>query len=504
VSIGRGRTTDRKIRQISRAIMADNENPESERSRKLFLGGLNYDTDEEGLKQFFGQYGNLVDVVVMRFPDTKRSRGFGFITFSTSAEAELCFTNRPHTIDNTEVETKRATPREEMTPGGGRGGGGAGAGDGKELEAAHKKLFVGGLNYSTTDEGMKEYFEQYGEVVDCVVMKFRDTKRSRGFGFVTYTGPEMVDAVQEGRPHTIDGSKVETKRATPKEESGGRGTDSTCKKVFIGGLKDEVEDEHLKEYFEQFGQVISVEQMTVKGTGKKRGFGFAEFTDYDAVDKMLQRGNHMVNGCRVDVKRAVSKSEMREGSGGGMGGGGGGGGGYQRGGGGGGRGGVGGGGSGGGGGGQGFGGPAPWGGGGGGQSFGGGNQGFSGGGGGGGPSPWNGGRGGGGGAGSASWEDQGSSGGGGGGGSWGTGGSAGGAWGGAATNNYSGQNNYNSYGGGGGGRGGGSGGGGAGGGGGMGGPMRNMGGQNRMAPYSTGGNRGGQGGYGQGGGGGRW
>jgi RNA recognition motif-containing protein len=41
---------------------------------------------------------------------------------------------------------------------------------------------VGGLNYATTDEGLKKYFERFGEVVDSVVMKFRDTKRSRGFG----------------------------------------------------------------------------------------------------------------------------------------------------------------------------------------------------------------------------------------------------------------------------------------------------------------------------------
>ncbi len=480
--------------------MADSEGGgqmEPERSRKLFLGGLNYDTDESGLRGFFGQYGNLVDVVVMRFPDTKRSRGFGFITFSTSAEAEQCFGDRPHTIDGTEVETKWATPREEMAPGGGNkgGAGAAAAGDSPE---AHRKIFVGGLNYSTTDEAMKEFFSAFGEIVDCVVMKFRDTKRSRGFGFVTFSDASSVDAVQEARPHTIDGSKVETKRATPKEESGGRGTDNTCKKVFIGGLKDEVTDDHLREYFEEFGTVISVEQMTVKGTGKKRGFGFAEFTDYDAVDKMLQRGTHVVNGCRVDIKRAVSKSEMRDG-GGGQGGGGGGGG--QRNGGrggpapwGGGQGGFGGGGGGsfgaggyggGGYGGGGFGGGGGYGGGG---SFGGGYG--SGGGGGygggqGGPSPWNGGRGG-----ASSWEEQGSSGwgSGGNGGSWGSGG-GGGGWGGGAGGGYGRQ-----------------GGGGGGGGGGMGGPMRNsgMGGGSRSAPYSVGGGGGSRGGgYGQQGGG-RW
>jgi heterogeneous nuclear ribonucleoprotein A1/A3 len=45
-----------------------------DQSRKLFLGGLNYETTEDGLQSHFGQYGTIVDCVVMRFPDSRRSR----------------------------------------------------------------------------------------------------------------------------------------------------------------------------------------------------------------------------------------------------------------------------------------------------------------------------------------------------------------------------------------------------------------------------------------------
>ena len=81
----------------------------------------------------------------------------------------------------------------------------------------HRKLFIGGLNYKTTEESLKSHFEQWGEIVDCVVMRDRNTRRSRGFGFVTYKRSHMVDDAQAARPHKVDGREVEPKRAVPRD-----------------------------------------------------------------------------------------------------------------------------------------------------------------------------------------------------------------------------------------------------------------------------------------------
>lgn len=68
-----------------------------------------------------------------------------------------------------------------------------------------RKLFIGGLAPYTTEEGLKVFYSQWGKVVDVVVMRDAATKRSRGFGFITYTKSAMVDTAQENRPHIIDG-----------------------------------------------------------------------------------------------------------------------------------------------------------------------------------------------------------------------------------------------------------------------------------------------------------
>jgi len=55
---------------------------------KLFVGNLAWSTDSESLKYSFGQYGDIVDAIVMQDRETGRSRGFGFITFKEQANAD--------------------------------------------------------------------------------------------------------------------------------------------------------------------------------------------------------------------------------------------------------------------------------------------------------------------------------------------------------------------------------------------------------------------------------
>ena len=69
----------------------------------------------------------------------------------------------------------------------------------KEEPEQFRKLFIGGLNYKTTDEGLREFYGQWGELTDCVVMKDGNTGKSRGFGFITYSHSAMVDEAMHNR-----------------------------------------------------------------------------------------------------------------------------------------------------------------------------------------------------------------------------------------------------------------------------------------------------------------
>ena len=87
-----------------------------------------------------------------------------------------------------------------------------------------KKLYVGGLAWATDDHGLREAFEQHGEVIDCKVITDRETGRSRGFGFVTFSDSNDADnAVSEMNGATLDGRSLKVNEAEDRRGGGGGG-----------------------------------------------------------------------------------------------------------------------------------------------------------------------------------------------------------------------------------------------------------------------------------------
>ena len=86
------------------------------------------------------------------------------------------------------------------------------------------KIFVGGLNWDATDDDLREAFGASGTITDAVVVKDRDTGRSRGFGFVTYSSVEVAKAaVEKFDGEEFMGRKLTVNEARQREDRGGGG-----------------------------------------------------------------------------------------------------------------------------------------------------------------------------------------------------------------------------------------------------------------------------------------
>jgi len=87
-----------------------------------------------------------------------------------------------------------------------------------------KKLFVGGLSWGTDDEMLRASFEKFGEIDEAKVITDRETGRSRGFGFVTFSDDDAaLNAVSEMDGQPIDGRTVKVNEAHEKSDRGPSG-----------------------------------------------------------------------------------------------------------------------------------------------------------------------------------------------------------------------------------------------------------------------------------------
>ncbi|KAK4152920.1 hypothetical protein C8A00DRAFT_15826 [Chaetomidium leptoderma] len=168
--------------------------PNSKEDGKMFIGGLNWETTDQSLRDYFSQFGEVVECTVMRDGATGRSRGFGFLTFKDPKTVNIVMV-KEHYLDGKIIDPKRAIPRDE--------------------QEKTSKIFVGGVSQETTDHEFREYFAQFGRVVDATLMMDKDTGRPRGFGFVTFESEAGVDACLAANLE-IHGKPIEVKKAQPR------------------------------------------------------------------------------------------------------------------------------------------------------------------------------------------------------------------------------------------------------------------------------------------------
>ncbi|KAL5972239.1 hypothetical protein TSMEX_000010 [Taenia solium] len=181
---------------------------------KMFVGGLSHTTTEETLKTYFGKFGSIKETTVMRDPNNLRSRGFGFVTFEDPAAVGRVLESGPHYLESKKIDPKLAVPRipaqnsklnyaQEWTKLAskprilvktmpklqkacltGRFGSvncrGYNGDVAFQASAKTRKVFVGGVADSTTNEEIANYFSQYGRLETYGLMMDRETNRHRG------------------------------------------------------------------------------------------------------------------------------------------------------------------------------------------------------------------------------------------------------------------------------------------------------------------------------------
>ncbi|XP_042562983.1 heterogeneous nuclear ribonucleoprotein D0 isoform X2 [Clupea harengus] len=178
--------------------------------------------------------------------------------------------------------------------------------DASKNEEDEGKMFVGGLSWDTTKKDLKDYFGKFGEVVDCTLKLDPMTGRSRGFGFVLFKEADGVDKVITQKEHKLNGKVIDPKKAKAMKSK------EPVRKIFVGGLSPDTPEEKIKDYFDGFGEVESIELPMENKTNKRRGFCFVTFKDEEPVKKIMEKKFHNIGLSKCEIKVAMSKEQYQQ------------------------------------------------------------------------------------------------------------------------------------------------------------------------------------------------
>jgi len=166
-------------------------------ARKMFIGGLSWETTLTQLQEYFEKFGSIKEVTI-KTDFMGRSRGFGFVLFHEDDSVKKVLDEKTHSLNNKKIDPKRAEARGGKEP--------------------IRKVFVGGVAVELPEDDIRKHFEKFGPVTD-IEFPFNKLKNERkGFCFVTFADAESCEKAAEESKQCLGEKQVDVKKAIPKED----------------------------------------------------------------------------------------------------------------------------------------------------------------------------------------------------------------------------------------------------------------------------------------------
>lgn len=190
-------------------------NGKGNEEKKIFCGGISYDTCDDDLNKHFSQFGPVKEAQVKYDRMTGRSRGFAFVEFETVEACKASLTQSEQTIKGKQCEVKPAKTR--------------------EMGYMNKKIFVGGLPGEFPEEELRKHFEQYGPVEDVEWPFDKQTKARKNFAFVVFETEESANNAAASPKQQFANRECDVKKAVPQNRRPMYPRSMPLRGVFGGG-----------------------------------------------------------------------------------------------------------------------------------------------------------------------------------------------------------------------------------------------------------------------------
>ncbi|KAL6007967.1 hypothetical protein ACLOJK_033472 [Asimina triloba] len=282
-------------------IMAPMTERKRQKEFEIFVGGLDRDAVEEDLIKVFSQFGEIQGARIVKNPATQKSKGFGFIRYTTIEQAKKVLSDFP---DGVEVVYLDRLVRGRLC--------------GISASQDNDTLYLGNICKTWLKDQVLATLKGYGvEQIDDILFP-EDPKgegRSKGYAFLEFhTHSDAMTAFQRLRkPDAIFGCDRSARVAfAPSSMHPSEEALSQVKTVYVEGIPDSWDEQKVTEHCKQYGEIENVQLSKNFNTSKRRDFGFIAFMTRESAMACVEGINNAQLGeGEAKVKANLAKPQNK-------------------------------------------------------------------------------------------------------------------------------------------------------------------------------------------------
>ncbi|KAK8300348.1 hypothetical protein V6Z12_D05G383200 [Gossypium hirsutum] len=183
-----------------------------------------------------------------------------------------------------------------------------------DQDPSQRKLFIRGLGWDTTTDGLRSLFSVYGELEEAVVILDKATGKSKGYGFVTFKHVDGALLALKEPSKKIDGRVTVTQLAA----AGNSGTNTNpvdvhMRKIYVANVPYDMPADKLLGHFAQYGEIEEGPLGFDKQTGKSKGFALFVYKTAEGAQSALVEPVKNIDGRQLNCKLAIEGKKGKPG-----------------------------------------------------------------------------------------------------------------------------------------------------------------------------------------------
>ncbi|KAG5916791.1 Protein phosphatase PP2A regulatory subunit B [Claviceps africana] len=271
--------------------------PHPQNSASLYVGELDPSVTEAMLFELFSQIGAVASIRVCRDAVTRRSLGYAYVNYNSTADGEKALEELNYTLIKGRPCRIMWSQRDPALRKTGQG-----------------NVFIKNLDVAIDNKALHDTFAAFGNILSCKVAQ-DENGSSKGYGFVHY---ETDEAAQQAIKHVngmlLNEKKVYVGHHIPKKDRQSKFDEMKANftNIYVKNVSPNASDEEFRDLFETFGEITS-SSLARDSDGKSREFGFVNYTTHEAAAKAVEGLNGRdFHGEVLYVGRAQKKHEREE------------------------------------------------------------------------------------------------------------------------------------------------------------------------------------------------